>query len=169
VEPTIQFLDAVMVIGHWHNFQVVDQGGMLLSPHVRALTANTEILAKRHPKMIATISIVRHETPISPKPVRDELATMMRETEHIEALTAVVLEATGIFASALRTTLRTMTVMTGNRKLKIVSNVHDGILSLLPIVRNAEGVLVSRTELEACVRKVRAAYDVHVARPASPA
>jgi hypothetical protein len=167
VEPTIQFLDAIMVIGHWHNFQVVDQAGMLLSQHVRALTAKTEMLAKRHPDMVATLSIVRPDTPISPKPVRDELATMMRETEQLETQTAVVLEATGIFASALRTTLKTMAVMTGNRKLKIVSTVGDGILCLLPLVRNGEGALVSRAEVEACVRKVRAAYDQHVARPAT--
>jgi hypothetical protein len=166
VEPTVQFLDAVMVIGHWNNFQIVDQGGMILSEHVRAITTKTEALARRHPALIATISIVRHGAPISPKPVRDELSAMMRDTNHIESQTAVVLEAKGIFASALRTTLRTMTLMSGNHRIKVVNTVDQALPYLMTLVRNGDGAAPPRAELEATVRKVRALYDEHVAREA---
>jgi hypothetical protein len=164
VEPTVQFVDAVMIIAHWHNVQIIDQGGMLLSEHVRALTAKSEVLAKRFPQMMATLSLVRAQTPISPKPVREELVTMMKDTYHIEAQTAVVLEATGIFASVLRTTLRTTMLISGNRKLKIVGSLAEAMPLILPIARTGDGAAVSRADIESAVSKVRAIYEQHLSR-----
>jgi hypothetical protein len=167
VEPTVQFLDADMVIGHWHNLQIVDQGGMILSEHVRALTTKTEGLAKHFPASIATLSILRAGAPISPKPVRAELATMMRDTRHIESQTAVVMEATGVFASVLRTTLRTMTVMSGNHRIKVVNTVDEALPFLLTLVRDGDGAAVTRAALEAVVHKVRALYGEELVRKQS--
>jgi hypothetical protein len=162
VEPLIQFLDPVMAIASWHNVLIYDQGGMIQSEHVRAILAKSAVMAARFPRMMAGLSLVRPDTPISPKPVRDELSSMMKETEHYEARTAVVLEATGIFASALRTTLRTMAVMSGNRKLKIVSAVADAITWVQPYVRSSDGASVAPEEIARAVQLVRAAYEDHL-------
>jgi hypothetical protein len=159
VEPTVQFADRVMIVAHWNNLQIVDQGGMILSEHVRALTENSELLAQRFPRMIATLSILRAEAPISPKPVREELSAMMKRTRNLEKQTAVVLEATGIIASALRTTLRTSMLMSGNRKMKVVANVDEALPFLLSVVHSAHGKPVTRTELEAVVKNARALYQ----------
>jgi hypothetical protein len=165
VEPIIQFLDDVLVIAHWNNLQILENGGMLLSQHVRAMKAKAEMMHKWYPDMIVTLSITRPGVPIASKTVRDEMAQMLRDLKPIEQRLAVVLEATGIFASALRTTLKTMVVLTGQRNLKIVSSIGEGLDSLAPAVRTREGVTVSRAELEACVDKVRAAYARERTRP----
>jgi hypothetical protein len=148
-----------MIVAHWNNLQIVDQGGMILSEHVRVLTEQSVLLAQRFPRMIATLSILRAEAPISPKPVREELAAMMKRTRSLEKQTAVVLEATGIIASAMRTTLRTSMVISGNRKFKVVANVDEALPFLLPAVHNIYGAPVARGELEAVVKKARALYQ----------
>jgi hypothetical protein len=160
VEPTVQFVDSVMLVAHWNNFQLVDQGGMMMSQHVRAITEQSKLLSQRYPKMIATISVLRRGTPISPKPVREELATMMRETRGLESITAVVLEATGVFASALRTTLKTTVLLSGSRdKLRIVANVDEAVPIVLPLVHTKYGTPVARAELEDIISRMRALYQ----------
>jgi hypothetical protein len=158
VEPTVLFIDRDLLVAHWYNLQVVDQGGMMLSHHVRVITEQSQQLAKRYPKMFVCISFLRPGTPISPKPVREELRQMMKETEALQAVTAAVLESTGILASALRTTLRTMAVMSGNHKVKIVGKLEEAIPFILPHVEGPQG-LITKPELEAIVAKIRAQYE----------
>jgi hypothetical protein len=157
VEPTVQFIDGDVLVAQWSNLMIVDQGGMMLSPHVRAINEQSQWLARRYPKMFVCISFLRPGAPISPKPVREELRVMMKENERYESVTAAVLEATGILASAMRTTLKTMAVMSGNHKVKIVGRLDEAIPFVLPHVEGPQG-FITRTELEAVIAKVRAIY-----------
>jgi hypothetical protein len=84
---------------------------------------------------------------------------MMKRTRNLEKQTAVVMEATGIIASALRTTLRTSMIVSGNRKFKVVASVDEALPFLLSAVHDGRGARVMRTELEAAVRKARELYQ----------
>src|SRR5215472_909367 len=135
-----------MVIAHWNNLQILENGGLLLSQHVQAMRAKFEMLHKWYPEVIATISITRPDTPIASKPVRDELAQMLRDLKPFAQQLAVVLEAKGVFASALRTTMKTMMVLSGQRNMKVVAAVGEALDFVAPAVRIREGLSVRRAD-----------------------
>jgi hypothetical protein len=165
MEPTIRFVDPVMVIAHWHNVAIVEMGGRITLAHVRALRMNHSLHVTRFPTLVTGINTVRSSVPMSDKEVHDELAKMLKEQRQggVEMKIATVHDGKGILGSTARAVMRTILTLTGNRHQQIVSNVEDGVALIQPFVRTAEGQVVPGWALEAAVKKVRVAYDKQLA------
>jgi hypothetical protein len=168
-DPTIRFADSVMVIANWHNAQIIDLGGRMTVPHVRAIKMNFQLLVSRFPRLVTGITAVRHTVPMSDKAIHDELTKMLKEQKEagIEMKgSTVAYETRGVIGTAIRAVARTVMTISGNRQNQIVSSVDEGVPLMLPHVRTVEGEAVTRSALEEAIRKVRAAYEKHLAAEA---
>jgi hypothetical protein len=163
VDPVIQFADPVLVIAHWHNAQIVDHGGPLTVEHVRQLKMNRAVMVTRHPKLITSISMVRPSVPMSSRAVHEELTKMLKQQQQSSVEMkggTIVLEGRGVLGSAIRTVMRTVMMLTGNRQHQVVGSVEDAVPITLPFVRTSDDSTVTRAAFEHAIRKVRAAYDL---------
>jgi hypothetical protein len=170
MEPTIHYVDSVLVAAHWHNAMIVDQGGKITLAQVPPLRVCRSVLAARNPKLITSITLVRPSVEMAEKKVHDELAKMLKEQQQSSIEFgggAIVLEGGGIRGAASRAVLRTIMTLTANRQNKIVGSVDEAIPITLPFVRSSDGMPVTRAAFEQALKKVRAAYDAEVLRNGS--
>jgi hypothetical protein len=159
MDPTVLFEDAVLIVTHWHNLQIVDIGGLMLSHHVRQLRTAAPTLAARFPKGTAGLTFVRAGTPFAAKETRDELTDMMKAHKELRIQSVVVLEEPGIIAGAVRSMLRAMLVVSGNGQLAVGATFEKSVDVVLPLVRTRTGSTVTRAQLDWALKQVRAAYD----------
>jgi hypothetical protein len=167
VDPVIVFSDPILLIAQWHNLQIVDIGGLMLSRHVREVGAATTTLSTRFKGGVAGLNFIRSGTPTVDKSTRGELTDMMKAHRDLQIRSITVLEETGIAASALRAMMRTMLDLSGSHQLEIVATPEEGARSVLPSVRPRIGENVTRVDLEAAIRQVRLAYDKQRSNPRS--
>jgi hypothetical protein len=156
MDPVVVFSDPAVIIAHWHNLQIVDVGGLIGARHLRAAPT---LLAGRFPDGTGGLTFVRKGTPVTDKATREELSEMMKAQRELKTRAITVLEETGIAASALRTMIRTMLVISGNKQVEICATADEGVSAVLPLLRDRGGARVTRAHLDPAVKQVRAAYD----------
>jgi hypothetical protein len=160
VDPVIRYADSTFLIAHWHNVQLSDQLGIFSLQQLRELKAATETMKARFPGGFTGLNFIREGTQPSDKATRDELTRFLKSLRNGPVTySASVMEGTGVVASAIRTLSRAIMAISGFR-IDIVAVSNDAVRRLLPHLRTSDGQTVSRAELEAAIKFVRAAFDV---------
>jgi hypothetical protein len=166
MEPTIQYVDSVLIIAHWHNAMIVDQGAKITLAQVPQLRLNRSVMVARHPKLYTSMTMVRPSVEMAEKKVHDEIAKMLKEQQHANTEikgSTIVIEQGGILGAASRAVLRTIMTLTANRQNQIVGNIDEAIAITLPFLRSSDGIPVTRSSFEQAIKTVRAAYDAELA------
>jgi hypothetical protein len=154
------YADHSVGIAHWHNIQIIYIGGGLNVDHVTLMERYHRELAARRSSYVLSITIVSAKIPMASPEVRrrssDSFVNLAATLKH----SVVVLEGDGVWASVMRTMLRSINTLARRAQtMSIFSTVEGALDDLLPLVQTGDGRPPRRADLPPLVAELRNRVD----------
>jgi hypothetical protein len=158
LDAKIIYCDDAVCIAHWYNVQILNIPGLMTVRHLPEVDRAYKTLARAYPGNAIGLGINYAGGEISDAETRTRSAAMIKEWGNTLRHLAMVLEGGGVWAAAMRTVIRGMTVMS---RASYTTTVHDSVAgasrAVGPIVREVVRPDVSDGEVIAAVDQVREA------------
>ena len=157
------FADAILRIYLWPSLVVHDISGKLTGDHMRTIERGyLHALSTSH-KGIVGIALMRPGTPVATEEARAEGARFTKELGTRVSRVAMVVEGSGVTATALRTVIRALNILARGQSLVVCARPSEGVQAVAPILESLTGKPVDQMALLREIEATRSAAPAAIA------